>query len=218
MISKGAKFQELVEKTKITESKNKSDTLVLWEAYKNQALMWRSIALLQIPATLGAIILCFSLWGTRSITLNVPLKPAPGIYEVKDIYDVEFIDYATDFINLIASYQPNIARRQFDEASKMLREPMLSRFENEILGDELKAIESTSRTQLFFIDSTKTNIERTPDEVNVSFTGDRLKIVAGKELPTLSSKYTVTLKTIPRNRLNPYGIVITNVVFENLRE
>ena len=82
---------------------------------------------------------------------------------------------------------------------------------------ELKAIENTNRTQIFFADPSKTSIERYSDqEVVVTFAGERLKIVAGKELEPAKTKFAVTMTTVPRHKLNPYGIVITGVNFENL--
>jgi hypothetical protein len=216
MTKLGSKVQTILEDAKVSEPKNKSDTLKIWEAYREQALLWRAIALLQIPATLAAIIFSIVVWLKSSPIIHIPLKPAPGIYTTREIPDVEFVELATEFINLIASYQSIIARRQFEQARTFLVEPMLTEFTNEMLGEELKAIESTSRTQLFFVDATKNVIERNPDSVTVKFTGERLKIVAGKELPTVTSRYSITIKTIPRNKLNPYGLAITKVSFENL--
>lgn len=81
----------------------------------------------------------------------------------------------------------------------------------------MKAIESTARTQMFYVDPAKTKVTREGGVVSVSVEGDRLKIVAGKDLPATNVRYTITLKTVPRNKLNPYGIVITNVNFEILK-
>ena len=203
--------------TGLFDARGETDTIRLWENYRDQALMWRAIALIQVPTSLVLVIFSLVLWMTRHVTLNVPAKPLPGMYIAREIPDTEFVESATDFINLIASYQPSTARRQFNQAKQMLVEPMLARFENEMMGIELKAIEQTTRTQLFFADPTETKFERIDDKtVKVSFTGDRLKLVAGQEVPTELTRFTVVLTTIPRQQLNPYGIVITNVQFENL--
>lgn len=216
-MNNAAKAKKILDESKVIDSKGQADTLRVWESYRDQALLWRALALIQIPATAAAIAFSIVLWTTRSITLNVPLKPAPGVYQVQEIADVEFIEVATEFINLIATYQPAIAQRQFREAKNMLWEPFLTEFNTDMIGTELQSIQNTQRTQLFFIDPTKTKITRNGNEVVVSFTGDRLKLVAGKELPVQTSRYTVTLKTIPRNKTNPYGITITNVTFENVQ-
>ncbi|MBX7139292.1 MAG: hypothetical protein K1X83_15060 [Oligoflexia bacterium] len=214
-----AAAQKLVREAQLPEARRDSDTIRLWENYRDQATMWRSIALLQIPATAIALIFALTMWNTRSITLNVPPKPLPGLYAAQDIPDTEFIDSATDFLNLIASYQYNVARRQFEEAAKMLQEPLLSKFKESMLETELRTVESTNRTQLFFVDPTTVKVERpSGTEVIVSLLGDRQKIIAGKEVPLVKSRYTVSLTTIPRNKLNPYGITITDFSFENVEK
>jgi hypothetical protein len=212
------KPSKVVKGSELIDSKKESDTIRLWENYKDQAILWRSIALLQIPATFICAGLALALWLTRSITLNVPPKPLPGQYLAQDIPDSEFIDAATDFINLIASYQPTVARRQFMRAREMTMEPLLGRFNTEMMGTELKAIENTARTQLFFPDPTQTEVIRDGTEVHVKMLGERLKYVAGRELPPVTTRFVVTLTTVPRHSLNPYGIVVINVTSENMHQ
>ncbi len=211
------KLKALLNEGKVSEVRGESDTIKLWESYRQQALLWRAIALLQIPATAIACLLAIILWSTRSITLKVPPKPLPGTYAAQDIPNAEFINFAQDFVNLMSSYQHRVARRQFEAAALMITEPYLSRFRDELLTFELKAIETTSRTQFFFADPEKTTIERDGRELKVSFTGDRLKVVAGQELPLVKTKFTVHLRTIPRNPINPYGIAITDFVAEEVK-
>lgn len=211
-----SKAPKVLKDSQVVDSRKESDTLRLWENYKDQAIMWRALALLQIPATAISCFLALSLWMTRSITLNVPPKPLPGQYLAQDIPDSEFIDAATDFLNLIASYNPAIVRRQFLRARDMTVEPMLERFQVEMMGTELRAIENTRRTQLYFPDPTQTEVVRDGSEVHVKFFGDRLKYIAGRELPAVSTRFVVTMSTVPRNPLNPYGIVVTNVASENV--
>lgn len=216
-IAKAAATQ-LVKDTRLEAAASPSDTLRLWENYKDQALMWRSIALLQIPATSIAVMFAAFMWATREITLNVPAKPLPGMYAAYDIPDTEFVNVATEYVNLTATYQPLVARKQFQAAQGMLKEPLLSKFNQEMMRSELEAIENTSRTQVFFIDPTKTVVMRQGNEVRVSLIGERMKLIAGQELPTVTSRYSITMTTLPRNALNPYGIVITNMEFKpNIR-
>jgi hypothetical protein len=139
----------------------------------------------------------------------------PGVYAAQDIPDNEFVNVAMDYINLIATYQPRTARRQFEAASAMLKEPLLTKFKEEILNSELGAIENSSRTQVFFVDPLKTGVARRGNDVMVSIEGERWKVIAGAELPTVTSRFRVTMTTIPRNQLNPYGIVITSVSFKS---
>jgi hypothetical protein len=206
--------REVVKDTHLTATRSESDTIRLWENYKDQALLWRSISLIQFPATLAALILAMVMWSTRIINLTVPSKPEPGIHTAQDIPDTEFINAANTYVNLIATYQPQTARNQFNVARSMLKEPVYTRFTEEMMGGELGAIENTSRTQVFFTDPLRTRVTRNGNEVTISLVGERWKVIAGSPLPTVTSRYTITLSTIPRNPLNPYGIVITGVSFK----
>ena len=208
-------IREKVADTQLSAGRDKSDTLRLWENYKDQSLMWRSLFLIQVPATLAALGFAFMMWTTREITLTVPSKPLPGIYAAQDIPDNEFVNVAMDYIGLIGTYQPRTARRQFEAASAMLKEPLLSKFREEMISSELSAIENSSRTQVFFVDPLKTSVARRGNDVTVSVEGDRWKVIAGAELPTVTSRFKVTMTTIPRNQINPYGIVITSVTFKS---
>jgi hypothetical protein len=206
--------ERLVNDTKLEAARSGNDTIRLWENFKDQALMWRSIALLQIPATSIAVMFAAFMWATRETILQVPAKPLPGVYAAYDIPDTEFVNVATEYTNLIATYQPMIARKQYESASRMLIEPLLTKFKEEMMKSELEAIENTSRTQVFFIDPTKTVVARAVNEVRVSLVGERMKIIAGQELPAVTSRFSITMTTVPRNALNPYGIVIKNVEFK----
>jgi len=97
----------------------------------------------------------------------------------------------------------------------MLKEPLLTKFREEMINSELGAIENSSRTQVFFTDPLKTTVARRGNDVTVSLIGERWKVIAGAELPTVTSRFRVTLTTIPRNTINPYGIVITSVTFKS---
>ncbi len=208
---------KLVKDSGIIDSRRESDTIKLWENYRDQALQWRSLALMQIPATLILLIFSVFLYAKRTIVLNVPRQPLPGTYPATDVPDDKFIENATDFLNLVATYQSASARPQFRKAREMLDGKMLSRFEVEMIGTELKVIENTSRTQIFFMDPTKTKIVRSGNDVTVQIEGTRIKYVAGKDLPPLPTVYAVTMSTLPRNTLNPFGIVISNVNFETVK-
>lgn len=217
-MSRVEKVKNIAAGTNIKDSRGETDTVRLWENYREQAAMWRAIALFQMPTTFMLVILSLVLWLGRTTTLNVPAKPLPGLYLAKEVPDTEFIEYATTFVNLIATYQPAVARRQYEEARTMLKEPMLTQFNQEMMEIELKAIETTNRTQVFFIDPIKTKITRLNEkEITIAFEGERLKIVAGKELPTSQATYAITLTTLPRQTVNPYGLVITNALYETLK-
>jgi hypothetical protein len=215
----GSLKSELIRDTAIRPVGEASDTLRLWEGYQEQATLWRAIALLQVPVTVAALVVAILLWTTRSITLTVPVKPLPGTYLAREIPDTEFVDFATRYINLVATYQPAVAPRQYAEARRFLWNPYLEIFDRDFIEAELKAINTTNRTQIFFIDPTKTTITRGGSDdraIEVGFTGDRYKMIAGKDAPTKTTLYTITMTTVPRNDVSPYGIVITNVVFKDI--
>ena len=211
--------KELVRNTGALEVRKDSDTLSLWESYREQATLWRSLALLQIPATVLALVFAMVMWSNRTIQLKVPATPKPGIHKAEEIPDNEFLDTATNFVNLIATYQPNVARKQFAEAGKMLSGAVIQIFKTDWEQDEMRTIESSNRTQVFFVDPTKTTVDRSnPRQVKVVMTGERQKFVAGKEVPLKASKFSVTMETIPQNPLNPYGIVVTNFKLEDVEK
>lgn len=207
-------MREVVADTRLNATRSESDTIRLWENYKDQALLWRSLSLMQFPMTFVALIFALVMWSTRVINLTVPSKPEPGVHIAQDIPDTEFINAANTYVNLVATYQPMTARNQFNVASSMLKEPVYTKFKEEMMGAELGAIESTGRTQVFFTDPLRTKVTRNGTEVTVSLVGERWKVIAGSSLPTVTSRFTITMSTIPRNPLNPYGIVITGVSFK----
>ena len=212
------KFKELVSATKITGAVGDSDTIKLWESFRDQALLWRAIALLQVPVTLVALGIAIVAYTNRQITLNVPSRPLPGQHAAQDIPDSEFVDMAQNFVNLIATYQPLVVRRQFGHAAQMTVQPFLNRFQKEYLEEEIQVVESTARAQLFFADPAKTVTERQGNQVLVTFIGDRVKFISGRQLEPVETKFQVTLITIPRSDLNPYGIVIRDLSIENVKD
>ena len=208
---------QLLKDSQVAEPRSNDDTIRLWESYRDQAGMWRAIALLQIPATFMAILIALIMWSSRSITLNVPARPQPGHYAADQLHSVEFIEAATEFVNLIASYQPNVAAKQFERAAEMIVEPLLSKFKSDQMGVELRAIITAGRTQMFFIDPTRTEVLRGRDYVQVSLTGTRQRLIAGRSLAPQRTRYHITMRTVPRNIVNPLGIVITNMSLEDIR-
>ena len=212
-----AQTAKLMKNAAVKDMRGENDTIRLWEGYRDQAILWRALTLLQIPTTALCALLSLWLWNTRQTIVNVPPKPQPGQYLAEEIPDSEFIDVATEFVNLVSSYQPAVATRQFRRAEEMLIEPFLVKFRDEILTHELKTIQATSRTQLFFVSPTDTKLERIGEDVVVTLIGERQKYVAGKQIDPVTSSYRITLTTVPRNPLNAYGIVVKNAILENVK-
>ena len=190
-----------------------ADTIRLWEGYRDQAFLWRALALLQMPATALAISAALIMYFFADTVIEVPQRPQPGHYSVKQLPDSEFISVATEVVNLIASYQPAVARQQFSTARKYLWEPALSVFEQEMMTNELRTIEETVRSQLFFINKSQIKVERFAelDKVVVRLPGTRQKLIGNKPLPQDEIVYYVKMTTIPRNVHNEFGIVIIDI-------
>ena len=178
--------------------------------------MWRALALLQMPATALAVLAALVMYFFADTIVEVPERPQPGIYSVKRLPDSEFINAASQVVNLINSYQPETARAQFIEARRYLWEPALSEFQNTMMRSDLKTIEETYRSQLFFINNRFVKVERYPenDYVVVRLPGIRYKIIGNKQLNPDRVIYYVRMTTIPNNVHNPYGIVIDNIRVE----
>jgi hypothetical protein len=197
-----------------------SDTIRLWEGYKEQAFFWRALALIQVPGTALAIAAALVMYFLADTIIEVPEHPQPGYYSVKQLPDSQFINVAREVVNLISSYQPAVARRQFKTARKYLWEPALSQFENVMLGSEINAIEGTKRSQIFFINPRLIQVVRSPqdDTVAVRIPGLRQKLIGDKPLVPDELVYYIKMTTIPRNVHNEYGIVVTDIHLRSANE
>lgn len=218
MTSSVVAAKKLLKDSQIAEARGETDTIRLWEGYREQAIMWRALALLQIPATFVALVAALIFWFNMEITLNVPPRPLPGLYSATELPREVFIENATNFVNLVATYQPAVAQRQYLKAREMVTEPFLTQYDEAILRNELKTIVNTTRTQVFFLDPTKTEYLLENGTVRVSFVGERMRYIAGKQLPRQKSKYVVSMTTLPNNEMNPYGIMVNGLSIEDLPE
>ena len=197
-----------------------ADTIRLWEGYREQAYLWRALALLQMPATALSIAAMLVMYFFADTIIEVPERPQPGFYSVKQLPDSQFIDAAVTVINLVSTYQPAIARRQFKTAQKYLWEPALTEFQDSMMTKEIQAIEETKRSQIFFINQRLVKVERYPDleRVVVRVPGMRQKLIGSKPLPPDEMVYYVTMTTIPRNVSNEYGIVVVDIHLRRVDE
>ena len=197
-----------------------SDTIRLWEGYREQAYLWRALALLQMPSTALSIAAALIMYLFADTIIEVPERPQPGYYSVRQLPDSQFINAATQVVNLISTYQPAIARRQFKTARKYLWEPALTEFEETMMGAELRTVEETKRSQMFFINPRLIKVERFPeiDQVVVRIPGVRLKLIGNKPLPADQVVYYVKMTTIPRNVHNEYGIVVVDLRLRRANE
>lgn len=190
-----------------------TDTIRLWEGYKEQAFFWRALSLIQMPATALAIAAALSMFFFADTIIEVPEHPQPGFYSVKQLPDSQFINVAREVVNLISTYQPAVVERQFRTARRFLWEPALSEFESTMLTTELSAVLETKRSQMYFINPRLIKVERFPhlDTVVVRIPGLRQKLIGNQPLAPDEMVYYVKMTTIPRNVHNEYGIVITDI-------
>lgn len=194
------------------EGKGGGDTIRLWEGYRDQAYFWRALALVEIPATCLSLLFALVVYATRYTVVEVPAKTEPGRYTPRELPDNEFKNVGGHFVNLISSYTPATAPRQFAYARTFLWEPALTQFQAVMIGQELKAIDQTARSQLFFIDDTQTRVQRSPDDtITVRVSGTKKRLIADKPLKAEEQTYYLKMTTIPKNIQNPYGIVIVDV-------
>lgn len=189
-----------------------ADTFRLWESYKEQALLWRIIALAQLPIALIAIIFGVITYMTADIVIEPPETPQPGMYSIKQLPDSEFLKVATDVVNLIATYQPYTAEKQFRKAREYLWEPALSEFEKIFLKERMVQIDEGSRSQAFMINNDLVQVRRYPslDMVIVRIPGTRLSLIGRKPLDDEIAFY-LKMTTIPKSAYNPSGIIIFDV-------
>ncbi len=199
-----------------TAGRMPADTLRLWEFYREQASMWRALAILQMPATSIAFILALVMFFFADTTLEFPAKPLPGRYSVRQLPDEEFINFSKALISLMTTFQPTTAKIQFLQAQKLLWEPALSQFQTTMLRQELPGIEESRRSQVFFIDEGLVKVDRIEgdEKVIVRLPGVRQKMIGEKALDAEDMIFYIKMTTIPRNRENEFGIVAVDVRFE----
>ncbi len=211
--SKKKDFLDDVRDLEKVDGREGADTLRLWEGFREQAYLWRFLALIQVPVTGLAVLTALVVYTTADTIVEVPQMPQPGHYSVKQLPDSEFIDVATEIVNHMASYQPKTARRQFRYIRGYLWEPALTVFEEQVIKKELVAIEETGRSQLFLVDRAYTRVQRFPGEsrIVVRLVGSRQKMIGTKILPEDCIAFFVEMTTIPRSAHNEFGIVATDI-------
>ena len=205
-------MKKQIEKLDKVEGRAGADTIRLWEGYKEQAVLWRTIALLQIPTTFLAILAALILWLYADTVIEVPPKPHPGFYSVKELPDSAFINVAQEVVNLIATYQPERILLQYNTARKYLWEPALSNMQ-QYMNTEIPTTIDMKRSQLFLIVPSLTKVQRDDEGgvIVVSLQGTRHKLIGTKALDPEDYIYDIEMKTIPRNMSNEYGIVVTGI-------
>lgn len=208
------KFKDDTDNLEQIEGRSGADTIRLWERFREQAIIWKFIALAQIPATFLAIIGFVVVFITADISIEPPENPQPGMYSVKHLPDSEFRKTAAEVINLIATYQPGNVFNQFNRAREYLWEPALSEFEEIMMKQEHMTIKNTHRSQVFIINDDLVRVQRFParDIVVVRLPGTLQALIGnGRALESKEIVYYIKMTTIPRSAYNESGIVVIDL-------
>ena len=212
------KLKEQTDNLEQIEGRSGADTIRLWERFREQAIIWKFVALVQVPATFLALIGFLIVFVTADISIEPPENPQPGMYSVKYLPDSEFRKAATEVINLIATYQPATALVQFNRAREYLWEPALSEFEEVMMKREYMTIQNTHRSQVFLINDDLIRVQRFParDIVVVRLPGTQQALIGnGKPLESKEVVYYIKMTTIPRSAYNESGLVVIDIRMKN---
>jgi len=182
------------------------------KGYKRTANLWRACALLQIPVTALAVFATLVMFFSADTVIQIPPKPQPGYYLVRELPDTEFINLANEVVSLLANYQPSRVQRQYRMAKNFLWEPFLSKFAKRSPA-EVDKIVADGESQHFRVDTNLTRISRdtTGEHVTVTLAGKRTKLLNEQRLPGELLEYHVKMTTISHNISNAYGIVVVDI-------
>lgn len=195
-----------------------SDTIKLWESYREQAYLWRAISLAFLgPITCLSLLLSMFMFFLADTKIEIPSQPMPGIYEVSTIPDAYFVNAAEVFVNLIATYQWVNAEEQFLMARKYLLDPQLTIFTRRYIEDNdstLAHIQRSKRSTIFYVNRRLVRVNRSPDgqEVTVRLPGQLFTYLAGAQQPAAEEiAYYITMVAMPRSPVNEYGVMINSI-------
>lgn len=221
---RAAGVQKAIHKVKVPKNANKglelpegrelNDTIRVWDRFKEEAHYWRAFLLIQICTITVSLLVAISLFFEADAVIEVPEVPSPGIYSAKQLPDSEFIGMATRFVNLIATYQPYTASKQFITAERWLWEPAFSEFEKYYVKGFLKSVKEMSQSAIFQINSRQVMLERHGSTVVVKIPGNSQQLLGSRPLPPEYVVYWLRMTTIPENINNQFGLVIIDLKIE----
>jgi hypothetical protein len=190
-----------------------SDRLRVLNTARDHAHFWRALALVQFPSLIIAIFGAVTMFFFAKTSIEITEKPQPAQFSVSQLPDSEFLYIAKEVVNRISSFQPITARIQFKNVRRYLWEPALSTFEEFIINKELKVIEDTGRSQMFFPVEELIRVEREADseKVVVRIPGLKQKLIGMTPVPVEELAYFITMTTIPNNVINRRGVVVTKI-------
>jgi len=180
------------------------------DSFHEQGRLWRLLSVYFAPGTFLSLVAAFFMLIYSVDRQPVELRPAPSIVDVKEVPDDRFFAVADEVVGLLNSYHYSRADAQFNLAKTFLWEPALSQFikNNE---SEVPKILSLRRSQFF--DST--GFPKLPKRANEEFAvavAGKLQTWIGAQEPTEELlQIKLTMITVPRNAINPWGIVVTSI-------
>jgi hypothetical protein len=182
------------------------------KSYRKQETLWRILALIQIPVTAAAIFAALIMYVRADTIMQVPEPPPLGSSDFQQLSDPQFVNVATQFVNLAYTYQPAIAREQFEAARKLLSGAALQQFDQQF-DAELKTIEKSGRSQLFLVEPRQIDAERSENKniVIVRLPGLQQQFVSQRALPPEEIVYYLDMTTADEAFPGSYGITVTDI-------
>lgn len=171
------------------------------------ATFWRLSSVGQSFVTLGALLFASYLIITSQIWIDVEGERIPGRYQINELSDKEYMAFAEQFTNLIATYQFSNAQDQLTAAIGYLEPKQRDAFRRELLEKMLFAIQDTNRSQIFTIWDQQ--VTRQEQEVIITLSGTAQKQIANK-LISYDLGYQVVVSVFPGETDNPYGLIVTD--------
>ena len=183
------------------------ELLRMVDRYKVQGHFWRFLSLLQFPIILALTFYFVSRYLSADTLVKVPEPPVPGETAQDKIPDKEYLNTATNVINLIGTYQPTTARDQFESARDFFLDSAVKSFDETQLDSELITAEESDISQQLDVYSSKISRE-SKGAAQVCLSGVRQKIVERTPLPQQSVTYCFSFVLDEPFEGSPFGIAV----------
>lgn len=195
------------------EFQKEKDLNKVTAAYKMQSYFWRWVSLFQIPFLFFLLLFFLNLYISRDTIINVPDRPFEGYKEVSQLSDSEFINFAQDFFNLVGTFQPTIAEKQFETASTFLVGQKREEFKRDFLQTKLVEVRETSRTEELILEKENIALTRGPsgsNYVDIVASGYRRILIKQEELRPENAQIFIRIETSKDIENNQYGLYISD--------
>lgn len=128
-----------------------------------------------------------------------PTIPQPNPTAETAVTDQDYVDVATDAVELLATFDSASAEPKFRRLQTMMTGPAKASLMDSLLTGELPVIQSTRRVQKFILNKEKTAIEHFPDlnDTVVRLSGTRSQWIELKPQPPEELTYHVNLEAEP---------------------